>query len=269
MTVTGRATTDATQGDSPRTNRDWRTSAACRREDPELFFPAWGDSEKTVAAKAVCARCEVRPSCLQWAMSTQQAGVWGGLTEQERQQIGQRRSPTYKHDVLLINWGSSAPDDAQVRSYLDGTNESVSLEARFAAVVRGVRSGKTYRQFDALYMLPDGATAAFMSVVKKAHAAQEVPFPELGRRPGVRVMTNEQAAEYRQRAAAGGVTDGQLAHEAGVHRKAMSKVLSGLTYQTAGGPVRDPKTRQYPPAVVWASGAEAHGADSDRMETAA
>jgi WhiB family redox-sensing transcriptional regulator len=76
---------------------DWRTRAACRREDPELFFPV-GDTGPAAAqidvAKAVCGRCPVRDECLQWALETgQEAGVWGGLAERERAAlkcVGQR-----------------------------------------------------------------------------------------------------------------------------------------------------------------------------------
>jgi WhiB family transcriptional regulator, redox-sensing transcriptional regulator len=67
---------------------DWRHSSACRDEDPELFFPVGttGPAERQVeAAKAVCRRCMVTSECLAWALDTgQDAGVWGGLSEDER-----------------------------------------------------------------------------------------------------------------------------------------------------------------------------------------
>lgn len=70
---------------------EWRERAACGDEDPELFFPI-GDGPVAQAqierAKAVCARCPVVRECLAWALETgQDAGVWGGLTEQERRQL--------------------------------------------------------------------------------------------------------------------------------------------------------------------------------------
>lgn len=73
---------------------DWRDRAACRDEDPELFFPI-GDGvaaqEQIARAKAVCDRCPVRAQCLQFALSTgQDAGIWGGLSAEERR--GLRRS---------------------------------------------------------------------------------------------------------------------------------------------------------------------------------
>lgn len=71
-----------------RVRRDWRSSAACRTADPELFFPvsSVGPAEDDIAqAKAVCGSCGVRRQCLQFALATHQMyGVWGGTTEEER-----------------------------------------------------------------------------------------------------------------------------------------------------------------------------------------
>ncbi|MGH8628304.1 MAG: WhiB family transcriptional regulator [Gammaproteobacteria bacterium] len=67
---------------------DWRHHAACRGEDPELFFPigtAGPALLQTSIAKVVCRRCPVCAACLEWATNTaQRYGVWGGLSETER-----------------------------------------------------------------------------------------------------------------------------------------------------------------------------------------
>ena len=73
---------------------DWRHRAACLTEDPELFFPI-GNSGPALAqveqAKRVCNRCEVSDICLNWALDTgQDAGVWGGLSEEERRSLKRR-----------------------------------------------------------------------------------------------------------------------------------------------------------------------------------
>ena len=67
---------------------DWRDLAACRDEDPELFFPV-GVGAPALAqaeeAKAVCRRCDAVADCLAAALAEPHtAGVWGGTTEQER-----------------------------------------------------------------------------------------------------------------------------------------------------------------------------------------
>jgi WhiB family redox-sensing transcriptional regulator len=70
---------------------DWRHKAACRGEDPELFFPAGTDGpavEQIAEAKAVCRRCTVASDCLAWALASgQNDGVWGGLSETERRAL--------------------------------------------------------------------------------------------------------------------------------------------------------------------------------------
>lgn len=69
---------------------DWRESAACRDQDPELFFPVsevGPGSEQVRQAKAVCARCPVQQECLQYATDVGLAhGIFGGATPQERRQ---------------------------------------------------------------------------------------------------------------------------------------------------------------------------------------
>ena len=73
---------------------DWRHRAACLTEDPEPFFPI-GNSGPAIAqveqAKRVCNRCAVQDICLKWALDTgQDAGVWGGLSEEERRSLKRR-----------------------------------------------------------------------------------------------------------------------------------------------------------------------------------
>ncbi|MEV6283988.1 WhiB family transcriptional regulator [Kribbella sp. NPDC051770] len=81
----------------------WLQLAACRGEDPALFFPIGSTAPAQIqieSAKAVCARCEVTADCLDWALSTgQDAGVWGGLDEDERRAL--RRRLTRKHPPAL------------------------------------------------------------------------------------------------------------------------------------------------------------------------
>jgi WhiB family redox-sensing transcriptional regulator len=68
--------------------------AACRDEDPELFFPIGNTGPALLQiedAKAVCRRCPVIDACLQWAFeSNQDAGVWGGMSEDERRALKRR-----------------------------------------------------------------------------------------------------------------------------------------------------------------------------------
>ena len=70
---------------------DWRHEAACREVDPELFFPIGNSGPALLQieeAKQVCHRCSVMDDCLRWAIdSGQDAGVWGGMSEDERRAL--------------------------------------------------------------------------------------------------------------------------------------------------------------------------------------
>ena len=72
-------------------NDDWRSVAACQDTDPDLFFPVGTTGpaiEQIDNAKAVCATCEVKQPCLEFALTTNQdSGVWGGTSEEERRKI--------------------------------------------------------------------------------------------------------------------------------------------------------------------------------------
>jgi WhiB family redox-sensing transcriptional regulator len=74
---------------------DWIVGAACIGEDPDLFFPVGSTPpalEQVERAKDICRGCPVRPECLEWSLVTcQDAGVWGGLEEEERREIRRAR----------------------------------------------------------------------------------------------------------------------------------------------------------------------------------
>lgn len=67
--------------------------ALCAETDPELFFPIKGSANK--AAKAICARCDVRADCLTEALTHgDRYGVWGGLSEHERRPLAEKNDAT-------------------------------------------------------------------------------------------------------------------------------------------------------------------------------
>ncbi len=72
----------------------WRNEAECLGEDPELFFPIGNTGPAALQiedAKAVCRRCHVTQACLEWAIDHKQdAGVWGGMSEDERRALKRR-----------------------------------------------------------------------------------------------------------------------------------------------------------------------------------
>ncbi len=71
-------------------NSSWRQRAACRGLDPDIFYPV--SDEEADEAKAVCAECPVRQTCLEHALANREHdGVWGGATERERRRLVRQR----------------------------------------------------------------------------------------------------------------------------------------------------------------------------------
>ena len=69
----------------------WQVRAACRGPNTDVFYPPSTPERKKdqlkreSRAKAICARCEVRQECLDYALGIKEPhGIWGGLTERER-----------------------------------------------------------------------------------------------------------------------------------------------------------------------------------------
>lgn len=69
----------------------WVSGAVCSSTDPEIFHPAKGESGNR--AKAICHTCPVRQECLDHAMKHREAGVWGGLSEGEREKLRRGQNP--------------------------------------------------------------------------------------------------------------------------------------------------------------------------------
>lgn len=73
---------------------NWQNQAACRGPQAAAFFPPPETEPRKVRArredraKAICSQCNVRESCLDYALSIRERhGVWGGLGEVERRKI--------------------------------------------------------------------------------------------------------------------------------------------------------------------------------------
>lgn len=72
---------------------DWQEHGACRTADPTLFFHPQNERgssrmRRDRAAKAVCASCPVRVECADYAVRSREPyGVWGGLSEEDRERI--------------------------------------------------------------------------------------------------------------------------------------------------------------------------------------
>lgn len=66
----------------------WRDDAACRDMPSTAWFPETFGPNNGVPAKAICAGCEVRDECLEYAIKNNETdGIWGGLNPRERQRL--------------------------------------------------------------------------------------------------------------------------------------------------------------------------------------
>lgn len=72
---------------------DWQLVGSCREADPTLFFHPEGERgparrSRDAAALEICAGCPVITACRAHALKVREPyGVWGGLTEDDRERI--------------------------------------------------------------------------------------------------------------------------------------------------------------------------------------
>lgn len=86
--------------------------AACSDVDPELFFPQEVEisPDKIIsryvnmsAAKQVCNGCPLKMSCLDYSLKNHVLGIWGGLTETQRESLRKSRG-------MRLNRRTATPD---------------------------------------------------------------------------------------------------------------------------------------------------------------
>ncbi len=76
----------------------WQARAACRGGSPVFFPPTHAERKEDKAdrekrAKEICSTCVVQGDCLEYAIRIREPhGIWGGLNENERKQVLQRRA---------------------------------------------------------------------------------------------------------------------------------------------------------------------------------
>jgi WhiB family redox-sensing transcriptional regulator len=72
---------------------DWQLSARCRGADPSMFFYSDGERglrrrQRERTANQLCAQYPVVMQCRNYSLTFQEPfGIWGGLTEVERDSI--------------------------------------------------------------------------------------------------------------------------------------------------------------------------------------
>jgi WhiB family redox-sensing transcriptional regulator len=106
----------------------WQELGRCRTADPLLFFHPQNErgasrSRRDQSAKRVCASCPVRLECADYAIRSREPfGVWGGLSEDDREAI-QRKIETPRGSDLTNVRGSG------IAAAKELVNEAISEEA--------------------------------------------------------------------------------------------------------------------------------------------
>jgi len=95
---------------------NWRAASACLNTDPDVFFPVpvgTAASKQTARALRICAGCQVRQECLDFAMqSGEKDGIWGGTTPEER--IRARRA--HRRRAAAGAWQPMTAQEARIRA---------------------------------------------------------------------------------------------------------------------------------------------------------
>lgn len=82
---------------------EWQYQGACRNADPELFFLEYKmrgatKRKREKEALAFCSNCPVINECREHSLKVPEIyGVWGGLTEEQRRRILQKRGYRFEH----------------------------------------------------------------------------------------------------------------------------------------------------------------------------
>ena len=111
---------------------DWRSNAACRDTEPELFFPIGTTgmaTDQIESAKRVCHNCDAQKACLEFALATnQESGVWGGTTEDERRKLRKQWLAARRRASVALGPSAQRYRDAHVGSAAFGVVHTLHLD---------------------------------------------------------------------------------------------------------------------------------------------
>jgi WhiB family redox-sensing transcriptional regulator len=90
------------------------TGGACAQDpDPDVMFPHPTDHGGNAHAKSICRACDVMGDCAAWALDARERhGVWGGLTERDRESIWRRADRARQKQDAAARALTPAQEDA-------------------------------------------------------------------------------------------------------------------------------------------------------------
>lgn len=138
--------------------------------------------------------------------------------------------------------GDGAEDDyvdrVAVQRFVAGAQVDVTDAEWLVALKECMARGMSCGQVDELRRAPKGTTEKSVNRLRKAYLRAGRELPEALRPTKVGTFADQQVVEIRERYAAGGTTDLELAMRYQVSRETITSLLSGDTYRAAGGPIR-------------------------------
>jgi WhiB family transcriptional regulator, redox-sensing transcriptional regulator len=98
---------------------DWQLRGSCRGTDSDLFFHPEGErgqarTSREEAAKEVCLHCPVCKPCREHALRVHEPyGVWGGMTEEDREEYYAREKSAARSAKLAALAAAKNPKPAR------------------------------------------------------------------------------------------------------------------------------------------------------------
>jgi hypothetical protein len=180
---------------------DWRTAAACRDEDPELFFPKGHEGPWQLVieeAKTVCRRCPAVDACLTFALDNNiQHGIYGGLTDPERTSLKRSAKRHNLSDDTVTEKTAQArqpqPKPRTLRSLFDNnTKRIIHGHLAWTGPAKPSFEGRSYNPKQVAFILDRGrnpvgrvlTTCSLSGCVLPAHVADDEERMQCGTRPG-------------------------------------------------------------------------------------
>jgi WhiB family redox-sensing transcriptional regulator len=116
----------------------WIGQAACRDQDPELFFPERGHARQGTAAKQVCAACPVQGPCRDLAVRAASGrnddhGIFGGTKPHERTAL--RDNVPFDHPKAWLGDRAQAEQAHQLAVEV-GPQQAANLLGTYASTLR-------------------------------------------------------------------------------------------------------------------------------------
>lgn len=100
----------AARDDDPET---WKLKGACRKRkpdgtlvhNPELFFPEGRAEHYQQPGKRVCVGCPILARCRAWALTHDEFGIWGGLSEYDRRRMKRQDRQQFRNSAGRLRAG--------------------------------------------------------------------------------------------------------------------------------------------------------------------